>query len=612
MSLRSVFLALAAFVIGILVLGCAGGGGGGGSTTGQTTGGLTAGCPVGTAAGTLAYTTVWGSSPNSSSQVLQLLDGTGTVIATDSLNRPSGSTSNSIVINSITPGIYELRVRHFSGPNASGTHLRTSSSIVDLCTTRVTVSVTTTYDDAPITVAVGPGGQNVTQGTTAQYIATAYSGAGNVILLPNNAFSWDVQGGVGSVSNAGLFTASTAGPGAVRAILNNPVLVGSAGVTVVPTTVTTKKWTVLVYLNASNDLFSASDLNMNQMEKVAGNPDVRFVVQWKQSRDIYPSSSFDGVRRYLVTQDDTNAITSQLLQANLRNASGNPLDMGDPQTLREFVEWGKANFPAERYCLVIWNHGNGWRRSAEEQPTRAYSYDDAYGTSIQMWETDDALAGHHFDILAWDCSLMQMLECAYEARTFADYVVGSEESPPAEGYPYDAVFARFRDNPNETTRNLTKAFVDGMINHPPYATRKITQSAIETAKLPALATSLDVFANALISNQASLGTIIPQVRSGAQSYSPTSQRVYRDLVHLCELLESTAGVPSAVAAASAEVRADVLDALAWEGHNNQSPNSRGISIDFSGAGTFGPNAADYLQLKLAQDTTWNEWLAIAP
>ena len=123
---------------------------------------------------------------------------------------------------------------------------------------------------------------------------------------------------------------------------------------------------------------------------------------------------------------------------------------------------------------------------------------------------------------------------------------------------------------------------------------------------------LNTFANALISNQAGLTTIIPQVRASAQSYSPTSQRVYRDLIHLCELLEASAGVPAAVALASADVRVKALEALAWEGHNAQSPNSRGISIDFSGAGTFGPTASDYLNLKLAQNTLWNEWLAVAP
>lgn len=610
MNLKTLVAAMISFLFAVLIIGCGGGGGGSNTPPGTTGSGLTGGCSVGTANGTVNYTTLWGASSNSASQVIQVLDGAGNVIASNSVNRSSAVSSN-IQMPNIVAGIYEVRVRQYSGPNASGTLVRTSSSVIDLCSAS-NVTVTTTYDEAPNNVVVGPGGQTITQGTTAQFVATAYGASGNIVLVPDNAFTWDVQGGVGTVSNVGLFTATTAGAGSVRAILASPTIVGTAQLTVSTSTVTTKKWTVLVYLNASNDLYSASDLNMNQMEEVAGNPDVRFVVQWKQSRDVFPGSSFDGVRRYLVKLDTTNAIVSDLIQANLRNGSGNPLDMGDPNTLKEFVEWGKANYPADRYCLVIWNHGNGWRRSIDDQPTRAFSYDDAYGTSIQMWELGTALSGQQFDILAWDCSLMQMIECAYEAKDIAEYVVGSEESPPAEGYPYNSVFAKFRDNPDDTTRNLTKAFVDGMISHPPYTNRKITQSSIETAKLPALATAVTNLGNALIANEGSLTTIIPTVRNTAQSYSPTSSRVYRDLMHICQLLESSVGIPAPVLTASQDVRTKLFDALAWENHNSQSQNSHGLSIDFSGAGTFVPSATDYGRLKFAQDTSWNEWLAIAP
>lgn len=50
-------------------------------------------------------------------------------------------------------------------------------------------------------------------------------------------------------------------------------------------------------------------------------------------------------------------------------------------------------------------------------------------TSIQTWDVGTALGSEHFDIIAWDLSLMQMVEVAYELRNNADYVVGSEERP---------------------------------------------------------------------------------------------------------------------------------------------------------------------------------------
>ena len=35
-------------------------------------------------------------------------------------------------------------------------------------------------------------------------------------------------------------------------------------------------------------------------------------------------------------------------------------NMGDPDTLADFVEWTKANYPATRYALYFWGHGWGW------------------------------------------------------------------------------------------------------------------------------------------------------------------------------------------------------------------------------------------------------------
>ena len=34
--------------------------------------------------------------------------------------------------------------------------------------------------------------------------------------------------------------------------------------------------------------------------------------------------------------------------------------MGDPAELSEFLLWTHANYPAEHYALVFWNHGGGF------------------------------------------------------------------------------------------------------------------------------------------------------------------------------------------------------------------------------------------------------------
>ena len=603
---------LAGFVGCAVMFGC---GGGGGAGAGGGEGGLTGGCAVGAPLGVIEYSTVWGAGvPSVASQVLQVLDADGSAVRTEALNRQGANSSQKTVAN-VTPGIYELRVTLYSLENAGGVIIGVVSVVVELCGGAQSPAVVKTTSARQATkITVAPSQHTLSQQQRQRYIATPRAATNEAVFFPTGSITWSVLGGIGDVTTDGDFTAVNVGDGSVRAETSSPPLAGAGSVTVEEFIITTTKWTILVFLNAANNLAPDSEDDVNEMERVAANLDVRFIVQWKQSRDVTPGASFDGVRRYLIKPDTSPTIVSELLQSNLVDGQGNALDMGDPQVLNDFLVWAKTFYPADRYVLDIWNHGNGWRRSLDNRGgTRGFSYDDQYGSSIEIWQLDQALAGQHFDVLCWDASLMQMLEVAYEARTYADYIVGSEESPPAAGYPYDEVFDVFRDNPDDTTANLTKGFIDGMLNYEPYQFRAITQSSLDSSKLTALAVSMDTFAQEMILNRTTIATAVQNARANAQKYSPTSFRVFRDLVGVCLLLEADGSVPDSVKAAAADVRAKVADAIVWEGHNNEySPGSNGVSIDFSSWEQFGPGSTDYRRLKFAQDTCWDEWLVIAP
>lgn len=554
------------------------------------------------------------------SQVLQVLDASGFLVTSDSLNR-GGAPNSNLLLSNLPAGVYQFVATLYSGSNASGSVVGESRSVVDLCAGGAggtTVQRATAANVDPQTVVISPNSLKLVEQQTSTVIASAMRGTAYVFIDPA-ALTLQVSGGVGTIAGQ-TFTATVKGSGSILAKLSSPKLSATAPVTITERIVTQGKWTVLVYMNAANDLHTFSELNMNQMEQVAGNSDVRFVVQWKQSKAFDPSSSFDGVKRYLVKSDtDPNVIRSEIVQDNLRELSGphagQALDMGNPQTLADFVAWGKANFPADRYVLILWNHGNGWLRSpTDDASTRGFSYDDQYSTSIQTWELSTALAGQHFDILSWDSSLMQMLEVAYEARGIADLVAGSEESPPGEGLPYHLVFKKFRDTPDATTAALSKGFVDGMLGFSPYVSRKITQSVLDTTKLSALAVATDDLATKMVANAGALSGVIPDVRASAQSYSPnfSGTRNYRDLYDVCLKLEADSRTPSVVKTSAANVRSKITAAIVHEGHNGNSANSHGISIDFSTGSVYAGFASDYQQLKFAQDTSWDSFLNQAP
>ncbi|MCW5939740.1 MAG: hypothetical protein KF884_00555 [Fimbriimonadaceae bacterium] len=598
-------------VVGLLFSwGCGGSGGSSGPAGSRAVGDQ---CPGGSIPVTVEYGTSWGPNvPLQASQVVQLLDGDGNIVRTDSLNR-NGQSSSTIIIPGVGSEVYEVLVSQYAAADAGGQMIGQVRAVADLCVAPGgVVRLRTTSAQPMVGLEVSPGSATVVQQGTRQFLATPVSSGGVPVLLPASSITWSASGGVGTVNQAGQFKATKPGKGAI--VARGPGgTTARATVQVEPVAIRKTQWTVLVFMNAASDLYPFSDLNMNQMESVAQNPEVRFVVQWKQAKSVYPGSSFDGVRRYLVQPDtDMGRIRSQIVQNGLVDASGQPLDMGDPRTLKDFLDWGKTYFPAERTVLVLWNHGNGWMRRPDADKGRAFSYDDQYGSAIQTWEFNQAFAGHRFDIIAWDCSLMQMLEVAYELRPFAGLVAGSEESPPGEGYPYDAIFRRFRDNPGLPTRDLSKSFVDGMVNDPRYTGRKITQSVVDTTKLPALAQGVDKLGRSLFAAKDVMADDIREVRQTAQAYSPTRSRTYRDLIDVCRLLGASPSAPTSVRTAAGEASALAQAAVVWEGHNQNSPNSRGLSIDFSSGLDFLQFQPDYSRLALARATFWDEWLAAAP
>lgn len=554
----------------------------------------------------LLYTTYWTGradpgSGTGQSQIVTIRSSSGQVLANQILNRTSGST---ISFAGLPSGTQTVQAFLYSQADGNGSLIGSVEASVTTSTT-VPSSLDTEVGGTVSSVEVTPSTASWPRTQSNQFHAQAKTVNGAYVFTNASSFTWSTLGGVATVNQQGIALGSSVGSGAVRCTHTPSGLTGSSPITITDFSPTNSKWTVLVYLNAANDLYSYSDLNVNQMEQIAS-PDVRFVLQWKQSQSLFSGSSFDGTRRYLVKKDtNTSTIGSQLIQD-----MGSNVDMGDPQTLKDFIAWGKANYPSDRTVLIIWNHGSGWNRSSDLAWTRGVSFDDETGSWIDTWETQTALQGQHFDILAWDASLMQMAEIMYQVKDYATYIAGSEESPPGEGYPYQLVFQPFVDNPDGTTAALSKGFVDGMTSNPPYVSRKITQSVVESSKLAALAAAVKTYKQKLLLNSSTLSTIIPSVRSSAQHYSTSRQ--YYDLRHIVALLNANANTPLDVVAAGTAVETAANNAIVWEGHNSNSANSKGIAIEFAPSSTFTSYSSLYALTDWAAASEWGGFLLSAP
>ncbi len=345
-----------------------------------------------------------------------------------------------------------------------------------------------------------------------------------------------------------------------------------------------KKWTFLVFMNAANDLEPFSGLNLNQMEAVGSTKDVNIVVQVKRIANRHDANFSEwkdtATRRFLVGRDNNSSdITSRLVEQN------DSVDMGKAAALRDFVQWGVRTFPARRYALVLWNHGAGWRSAklaAAER--RGVSYDDVTGSHINTIELPRSIdIGRRWDLLAFDSSLMQMAEVAYEIRDQASYIAGSEESPPGEGYPYDAFLARLAQNPDMDGREFGTHIIRDTFNHyEAKGTRDITHSLLDASKVAAIAPAVDALGSALLGARDRHGAGIAQARDQAEGYEYPQNR---DLLHFTQLLvgapagSAAPRVPdSAVQSAAEDVQRAVRAALVVNVNGRGHPNSQGLAI----------------------------------
>ena len=211
--------------------------------------------------------------------------------------------------------------------------------------------------------------------------------------------------------------------------------------------------TVLVYLNGS-DLESqageaTSDIAEMIESKIGAKANVVIETLGTSEWQDYNIAS-DHTQRYIVNQGKLELVDDSLGQ----------LDTTDPDTLADFISWGVKNYPADRYILVLWDHGAG--------PVYGFGYDEfqSEGSAMTLDEMKQALDANpnvHFDIIGMDCCIMGSLETCVALQPYCDYMVVSEDFEPGVGWSYEGWMGMLEQNPGIDTVELGKVIVDDMI-----------------------------------------------------------------------------------------------------------------------------------------------------
>ncbi len=452
------------------------------------------------------------------------------------------------------------------------------------------------------------GSYQTASGSNRMVASLAPDGSGTVWVQAGGVTS----GGLVSAGSGGTWSAIDASmAGTLKSIGGAPAcsvtkLGGVAVAVEIPLVRTTRaKWTFLVYINAANNLQPYGPLNVNQMEKVGSSADLNIVVQWKQaSCASCGTPAWVSTRRYYVTRDADTAVVGSPIVEDL----GSGIDMGAWQELNRFIAWGQQRYPADRYAVVIWNHGAGWRSTkapGKAVEPRSVSIDDSTRNEIQTWQLPQSLnVSPKVEMVIFDASLMQMAEVAYELRGSTGIMVGSEESPPGEGYVYDSFLTDLAASPSMTAKQLGQAIVTRtMATYGAHGNN--TQSMVDLSRMETVASALDAFADQLLYRRDVDRAAVYSARIGAENFAYADNR---DLYDYAERVRTTATTPELVASA-ATLQTALSQAILAEGHGSQHADAHGLAIYLPGPAAY---LTTYSSLALARMTDWDAWLQQQP
>jgi Clostripain family len=399
-----------------------------------------------------------------------------------------------------------------------------------------------------------------------------------------------------------------------------------------------KAWTVAVWVAGDNNLDSFGSTDLAELKQVGSTDDIAVVAQFDRAGPTQHT------RRYVLnkgTSLDDDAV-DDLGETNT----------GDPEVAIDFFTWAIETQPSEKVLAVIWNHGSGidetdiyarargqgvprgrvrsiatsaYKRAlfsttvdqavadADEGGTRGIAYDDAAKDFLDNKELERVLAEvtkkteRRFDVVGFDACLMNMVEVAYQLKESVDFIVGSEETEPGNGWPYDELLKTIEASPDASVGEVASKFVAKYVASYAGSGEAVTQSAVDVSRVEDVATATRSLADAcvpLLPDPAGFAHVTRAAKN-AQRYTMKDFADFGDLVKALGEGASTSDVTDAAKA--------VQDALFGESPFVLASEAEGATVSRStGTAVYCPIAGDvhvvYGDLHFADASHWGNFI----
>lgn len=206
-----------------------------------------------------------------------------------------------------------------------------------------------------------------------------------------------------------------------------------------------KEWTVIMYLNGSNEMAIEMENTFKQLCKI-NKSNVNIVIQLSKAPidlvrtirqdDSSYAENWTGTRRYSIINGKL-----EILQSN------EYINMADYRNLYDFIKWAANKFPAKRYMVSISGHG-----------FIVASLSDLCGKEpyiMGMYEMCTAINNLKniidIDILILDICNMNTIELIYELGkekvNVVKYIITYINNGPLEGMDYNYIIQKIDDEP---------------------------------------------------------------------------------------------------------------------------------------------------------------------
>ena len=199
------------------------------------------------------------------------------------------------------------------------------------------------------------------------------------------------------------------------------------------------EWAIYWYLCGS-DLESGggfATIDLSELLEVELPKNVKVVIETGGS-SVWQNDLMDAevLQRWVYSSEGLELVDEQPLA-----------NMGDADTLADFLSFAKENYPAKKTAVVFWNHGGG--------SVSGIAFDELYGDSLDLAELYEAfttvwepsLENPPLELVGFDACLMATVDVAYVFNDLAHYLVASEEVEPANGWYYSEWVGALAEKP---------------------------------------------------------------------------------------------------------------------------------------------------------------------